>query len=59
MSVLEVPLVRWAVGLSSASVVAATGFVVFDGFERLVVYAVALVALVAEPLVLKRAMEQS
>ncbi len=56
MSVLEVPLVRWAVGLSSASVVAATGFVVFDGFERLVVYAVALVA---EPLVLKRAMEQS
>jgi len=58
MSVFEIPLVRWAVGLSSASVVAAIGFFVFDGTEQLVVYAVALSALVVEPLVLKRAMEQ-
>ncbi|ESS05674.1 MAG: hypothetical protein A07HB70_02152 [uncultured archaeon A07HB70] len=58
MSVLDVPLVRWAIGLFSASVVAATGFFLFDGTEQLAVYVVALAALVGEPLVLKRAMEQ-
>lgn len=58
MSVFEIPLVRWAIGLFSASVVAAAGFFVFDGTEQLVVYAVALAALVGEPLVLKRAVEQ-
>jgi hypothetical protein len=58
MSVLEIPLVRWGIGLTSGSAVAAMGLLFFDGTEQLAVFAVAAVALVGEPLVLKRAVEQ-
>jgi hypothetical protein len=58
MSVLEIPLVRWAVGVVSASMVATIGFLFFDGTEQLAVYLVAAVALVGEPLVLGKAVRQ-
>jgi hypothetical protein len=58
MSVLEIPLVRWMIGLTSSATVAAIGFLVFDGTEQLVVFGIAAVALVGEPLVLKKAVEQ-
>lgn len=58
MSVLEIPLVRWAIGLTSGGTVAAIGLLLFDGTEQLAVFIVAAVALVGEPLVLKKAIEQ-
>jgi hypothetical protein len=58
MSVFESPLVRWTIGLFSASMFAAAGFFVFDGSEQLAVYAMAVVALVGEPFVLKQVAKQ-
>jgi hypothetical protein len=58
MSVLKVPLVRWAIGLTSASIAAAIGYVAFDGPEQLVVYLVAAAVLVGEPFVLKQVAHQ-
>jgi hypothetical protein len=58
MSVLEIPLVRWGIGLMSSATTAAIGLFLFDGTEQLVVFLVAAVALVGEPLVLKQAVKQ-
>ncbi|MEF8973517.1 MAG: hypothetical protein V5A15_01395 [Haloarcula sp.] len=58
MSVLEIPLVRWGIGLMSGATTAAIGFLFFDGTEQLAVFVVAAVALIGEPLVLKQAIKQ-
>jgi hypothetical protein len=58
MSVLKNPLVRWAIGLTSASIAAAMGYFVFEGTEQLLVYLVAAVVLVGEPFVLKQVAHQ-
>ena len=58
MNVFNIPLVRWAIGLTSASIAAAMGYFVFEGTEQLVVYFVAAVVLVGEPFVLKQVAHQ-
>ncbi|WP_434522998.1 hypothetical protein [Halorubrum sp. AS12] len=54
-SLLERPIVHYGVPLINASIIAAIGFTVFSGTERLVVLAIALVEVLVVPQVLKRA----
>jgi hypothetical protein len=58
MNPFEIPAVRWAFGLLSATMIVAIGVLFFEGTERLAVFLVAAVALVGEPLVLGKAMRQ-
>jgi hypothetical protein len=52
MSVIEIPVVRWASGLLTGGSIAAVAFFAADGTMQLVLYAMAAFALVSEPLVL-------
>jgi hypothetical protein len=58
MSALEIPVVRWASGVLSGGSVAAVAFFVADGTTQLALYAMAAFLMVAEPVVLRRAVQQ-
>lgn len=58
MSVLEIPVVRWASGVLSGGSVAVVAFFIADGTTQLALYAMAAFLMVAEPIVLRRAVQQ-
>jgi hypothetical protein len=58
MSALEIPAVRWASGVLSGGSVAVMAFLVADGTTQLALYAMAAFLIIAEPIVLRRAVQQ-
>ncbi len=59
MSVIDIPVVRWASGLLSGGSIAAMAFFVADGTTQLALYAMAAFVVIAEPIVLARAARQA
>lgn len=49
------PVLRYAIGLSGALVVAAVGYLYLDGTAQLLAYVIAVLDLLVTPQVLKRA----
>ncbi|MCF2207276.1 hypothetical protein KVP02_06330 [Halobacterium salinarum] len=58
MSVLEIPVVRWASGVISGGSVALFAFFIADGTAQLALYAMAAFVMIAEPIILRRAVQQ-
>jgi len=56
---LDIPLVRYGFGLSSAAVLVALAFLVFEGTMRWVVLGIAALEVLVTPQILKLAAQQS